>query len=149
MSSKNERLYSMCMTEAAKSILLYQHACIATRGGKIMARGYNSMQSRRFHHMVSPQASCHAEIKVLYSLKSRLLKTTKPHKINKLFKKTTLYLSRVQVNNNSAPCSECLRVIRQHNIKRIVFHLNDTAYIMNPRTYNTEHCSRGQRSGEY
>jgi len=147
LSLKNQRIYSLCLDEACKSDLLYQHGCIATCGGKILARGYNTNRSRYNQDKYSIKTcTCHAEIAVLIKLHQHLLKKCKEHKINKIFKKTTLYISRVNENKsyNSAPCIDCLTMIKYYNVKRIIFYLDKIYYIMNPNDYITHHKSYGK-----
>ena len=64
-----------------------------------------------------------------------------------MFKKTTLYISRIKFSNNSynsAPCKECLDRIKFFNIKRIIFYLDDDYYRMDPKDFETTHHSYGQ-----
>jgi tRNA(Arg) A34 adenosine deaminase TadA len=148
LSLKNQRIYSLCLEEACKSSLLYQHGCIATCGGKILARGYNTNRSRYNQDKYAIKTcTCHAEMSVLIKLHQHLLKKCKEHKINKIFKKTTLYISRVKHEGqsyNSAPCLECLSMIKYYNVKRIIFYLENQYYIMNPHDYFTDHHSYGK-----
>lgn len=148
LSLKNQRIFSLCLDEACKSELLYQHGCIATCGGKILARGYNTNRSRyNKDKFYIKTCTCHAEMSVLIKLHYHLSKKCKEHKINKIFKKTTLYISRVKHEDksyNSAPCFECLSMIKYYNVKRIIFYLENQYYIMNPHDYITEHQSYGK-----
>ena len=148
LSLKNQRIFSLCLDEAGKSDLLYQHGCIATCGGKILARGYNTNRSRYNKDKFDIKTcTCHAEMSVLIKLHYHLSKKCKEHKINKIFKKTTLYISRVKHEDksyNSAPCLECLSMIKYYNVKRIIFYLENQYYIMNPHDYITAHHSYGK-----
>jgi len=144
LSFKNQRIFSLTLNEATKSELFYQHGCIATCGGKILARGCNTNRSR-YNHMNS--CSYHAEITVLMKIKYQLMKKCKQHKIHKIFKKITLYISRVKNDNqsyNSAPCLDCLNMIKYYNIKRIIFYLELKYYVMRPEDYITTHQSYGK-----
>lgn len=146
LSIKNQRIYSLCLNEANKSDLLYQHGCIATCGGKILARGYNTDRSRYNQNKYDIKTcTCHAEMSVLMKLDQSLSK--KKHKANKIFKKITLYISRVKyegISYNSAPCLECLTMIKYYKVKRIIFYLEKEYYILNPRDYITQHQSYGK-----
>jgi len=72
-----------------------------------------------------------------------------PEKIYKLFKKTTLYIARADLNGNlqnSAPCNDCLKVIKLLNIKRIVFSsINNSLLAYKPEDYNIIHESHGRK----
>ena len=67
----------------------------------------------------------------------------------KLFKKTILYTVREDAQGNfqdSSPCTDCLRVIKQLNIKKMVFSSkNNEVEIHKPNNYNTNHISHGNR----
>lgn len=146
LSFKNQRIFSLCLEEANKSSLFYQHGCIATCGGKILARAYNTDRSRYGDKNAVKTCTCHAEVGVLLKIKSQLLKKHKEHKLRKILKKTTLYISRVknEMEYNSAPCLDCLNMIRYYNIKRIIFYLELNYYIMRPNDYHTTHQSYGK-----
>ena len=45
LSTKKDKLYSESLYEASKSELLFKHGCIATYGGKIIAKGHNTYKS--------------------------------------------------------------------------------------------------------
>ena len=72
-----------------------------------------------------------------------------PEKIEKLFRKTTLYIVRVDLNGNlkdSAPCHDCLKVIKSLNIKKIVFSsVNKSFLAYKPDDYNATHESHGRK----
>ena len=69
--------------------------------------------------------------------------------MKKVFKKTTLYTVREDAFGNlqdSAPCTDCLRVIKELNIKKIVFSCkNNEVHICKPCEYETQHVSQGNR----
>jgi tRNA(Arg) A34 adenosine deaminase TadA len=139
MSAKEQRIYSLCLDETHNSTLLYRHACIATRGGKIYKRGVNNHNTRIQLYM-DKICTCHAEVDVLHKIYFGL---QKKHKLNKIFRKVTLYITR-NGDNNSAPCIDCLKVIKKLNIKKIIFKLNEEYYVLNPQDYETSHMSRCQ-----
>jgi len=89
LSLKNQRIYSLCLNEARKSNLLYQHGCIATCGGKIIARGYNTDRSRYNQNKYDIKTcTCHAEMSVLIKLNQQLVqKNTSNIKIHKNIQK--------------------------------------------------------------
>ena len=148
LSVKNQHIFNLSFNEAKKSSQLYQHGCIATCGGKIIARGINNSKcSSSTDIFLKNVCSCHAEIDVLQKLHKSLLKKGKLQKADKLFRKTTLYISRFKENSdtyNSAPCLDCLIMIQNFNIKRIIFYQDNICHIVNPKKYVTNHRSYGQ-----
>lgn len=146
LSNKNEKIFSRCLNEAKESNLLHQHGCVATYGGKIIAHGCNTYKSYSSRDMfLNRVCSCHAEINVLRQIYHA--NRRKKHKLNKIMKRTTLYISRYTDkgtnSNSSAPCMECLNMIKQFKIKRIVFKLNDSYHVMSANEYYTEHRCQG------
>jgi len=69
-------------------------------------------------------------------------------KAEKKFKKTTLYIVRIDREGNyrnSAPCVDCLNIIMQLNIKKIIFSTEDDFQIYKASEFNTTHQSNGNR----
>jgi len=77
------------------------------------------------------------------------VKTISGFYAQKLFKKTTLYVVRTDLNGNyknSAPCQNCYSVINELKIKRIIFSTDDEKFaIFKTSDYYTEHISNGNR----
>jgi len=69
--------------------------------------------------------------------------------IKKIFKKTTIYVVRCDKKNElqeSAPCENCLEMIINLNIKRIVFSSKDNQFISaEPRNLQINHISAGNK----
>ena len=69
--------------------------------------------------------------------------------IRKLLKKTTIYVVRCDNKNNlqdSAPCQNCLNIIIDLNIKRIVFSSKDNTFVSeNPKNITLNHESAGNK----
>ncbi len=69
--------------------------------------------------------------------------------MQKLFKKTTIYIARTDKNNNykeSGPCIDCLNVIKKLHLKRIVYSCdNNEIAICKPEEYLPVHQSLGRR----
>lgn len=145
LTNKKDKMFSASLTEAAKSNMLFKHGCVATYGGKIIARGCNTYKCYSSdHEFVCGQCSCHAEINVLRQIYHN--NTEKKRKLHRIMKKTTLYISRYSNNGdstNSAPCINCLAVIQRMNIRKIVFNLNNEYFEYNSRDYKTTHRSFG------
>ena len=69
--------------------------------------------------------------------------------ITKLFKKTTVFVVRIDNNNklqDSAPCQNCLNMMIYLDIKRIVFSSKDNTFISeNPNNLTINHESAGNK----
>jgi deoxycytidylate deaminase len=69
--------------------------------------------------------------------------------MKKLYKKTTVYVVRCDNKNNlqeSAPCQNCLKMLIELNIKRIVFSSkNDTFISSDPKLLSPMHISAGNK----
>jgi tRNA(Arg) A34 adenosine deaminase TadA len=145
LSNKKDKMFSESLSEATKSNLLFKHGCIATYGGKIIARGCNTYKCRSTNDMfVYKQCSCHAEMNVLRQIYYNYSK--KKHKLNRIMKKTILYISRCSNNGestNSAPCVKCLAVIQKFNVRKIIFNLDDEYFEYNSKDYHTTHHTFG------
>ena len=63
LSVKKQKLLNLSYNEAVKSDLLYQHGCIATHSGKIVAKGFNNKNT-----CYNKACTCHAEIDVLQKM---------------------------------------------------------------------------------
>jgi tRNA(Arg) A34 adenosine deaminase TadA len=148
LTKKQEKIFSSSLEEAEKSNLLFKHGCVATYGGHIIASGYNTHKNYSQHdEFVHNQCSCHAEMNVLRKIYYRYRKMKKIHKLNRIMKRTTLYISRCSnsgTSTNSAPCAKCLEVIQSFHIRKIVFHMNDDYYEYNPRDFETNHRTFGE-----
>lgn len=152
-SNKNDKIFSLCLRDAEKSELLHQHGCIAVKGGKIIARGCNTYKNYSSRDMfLNCSCSCHAEINVLRQIYHAHKR--KERKLHKIMKKTTLYVSRISrseeddgyKSNNSAPCMSCTRFIKQFNIKRVVYNLNNEHYVENVSDYAATSTSLGDKT---
>jgi len=92
----------------------YLHICVAFRGGKILAYGYNCCCSstRRYGHA----GSVHAEIKML-------------EKIGKTKKNFDILVIRINKSGtellDSQPCRRCENWIRNYPVNRIYFSTSD------------------------
>jgi tRNA(Arg) A34 adenosine deaminase TadA len=146
LSSKKESVYSQCLIQASKSTLLYKHGCIATYGGKIMCKGCNTTIYST-DEFIKNSCSCHAEINVIRRMYQKYQRQSKEKKIQKIFRKTTLYISRLTnagISRDSAPCVECLFMIQRFKIKRIIFCKDNIYYSLDPCKYSTDHHSFGK-----
>ena len=143
LSKKKQNIFSRAMNEAEKSDMLFKHGCVATCGGKVIAVGHNSHKgSTKTDLFLNDQCSYHAEINVLKQIYFK----NKSHKINKIMRKTTLYVSRSSKTHqsvNSAPCEKCMRYIRRFNIRKLIFSMDEEMHVYNARDYFTDHKTFG------
>jgi len=145
ISQKKEKIFIRSLEEAEKSNMQFQHGCIATCGGKIIASGFNCHKGRQQNDLfLNDQCSCHAEINVLKKIYfNNFMKRRKLHKI---MKKTTLYVSRkskTYQNVNSAPCEKCMNMIRMFKIKKLIFSQDRKIHEYNSKDFITEHKTFG------
>ena len=65
-----------------------------------------------------------------------------------MYKKTSLYVVRCNSNGtyrDSAPCQDCMVVIKNLNIKKIIYSCNNNNFkICKPTDYIPMHCSQGR-----
>ena len=146
LTNKEDKIYADCLEKAKQSSLLFKCGCIATYGGKRIASGCNTYKNYSRDMFLENTCTCHAEINVLRKMYHNIKKR---RKLNKIMKKTTLYVSRYSssvVSNSSAPCVDCLKMIKKMNIKKIVFNLNENYHVMNAKNYYSEHKTMGRQS---
>ena len=145
MSNKNEKIFSQCLDEAESSQMFFRHGCIATYGGKVIAKGCNTVKCYSARDdFLEKVCSCHAEINVLRKI--YYANRMKKNKLDRIMRRTTLYISRKSQHGNSmdsAPCSGCLKMIKKFKIKKIVFNLDGNYYIMRSKDYYTNHKTHG------
>ena len=145
LSNKKDKIFASCLEKAETSNLLFRHGCIATYSGKVIAKGCNTYNNYSRDMFFNNSCSCHAEINVLRQI---YYNTKKKRKLNKIMKKTTLYISRcstMHASADSAPCIDCLKMIKKLNVKKMVFNLNEKHYVMNPKNYYSEHKTMGRQ----
>ena len=88
-----------CLDEAKESPMLFRHGCIATYGGKVIAKGCNTYKNYSSRDMFLDKCcSCHAEINVLRKIYNA--NKYKKRKLDRIMKKTTLYISRYSSNQS-------------------------------------------------
>jgi len=141
LSKKMISIYGLCLREAEKSNVGYRLGCVATYGGKIIARACNT---RKFS---KETCTCHAEVNVLEKLYNSYHRKGKDKKINHIFRKTKLYIGRLTPgggSQNSAPCFQCIEKIRHYGIKKIIYCLDGKYYIMNPFDFTRIYMTEGQ-----
>ena len=141
LSCKMRNIYSLCLREAERSEISFRLGCIATYGGKIIGRSCNTIKFSK------DNCTCHAEINVLQNLYDTYIRKFKKKKILHIFKNTKLYIGRLTRggnSQNSAPCVNCIKKIREFQIKKIIFCLDQKYYIMSPNDFMRNHITEGQ-----
>jgi tRNA(Arg) A34 adenosine deaminase TadA len=165
MSNRDHRFMQMAIYEAIHSPILMRHGCIAVINGKIIARGFNTDRCHSRDGLLKHSWCCHAEIDVLRKLIRSLSEThgTNLHHAQHLtdLSKITLYIARapphltcetVMCNGDvipfksSAPCMQCISIIRELRIKHIAFVSSNNEFIKcRPRDYSISHVTKGHR----
>jgi deoxycytidylate deaminase len=99
--------------------MLHRHRAVITRGGHIIARGYNH-HVNHYHHMWSQ----HAEVDALVDLKRKFPVESRN---KKWMRDCRLYVVRIGPDSrgnplkNSLPCVNCSAAIKEANIP-VVFY---------------------------
>ena len=168
LSIKDQKFINIALEECCKSNVLMRHGCVAVMNGKIIAQGHNSYRNRTNDGFINNQGSCHAEISVLRSIfhihsnkkyENINYLNDKNHKNNKnIFKKISLYIVRCSYDlifKNSAPCSECSKIIKLLDIKKIVYsnsnnnNNNNNFIIVKPQDYSSDYKTLGRKQIDY
>lgn len=158
----NKDYYYACMAAnvAKCSTMTSRHGCVATTSnGKILTTATNCIRACSKEGFVADQCSCHAEIHALRKLyyshvqsQRKKLNIYNSKKMKSFYNKITLYIVRIWKNNkwcDSAPCEQCIKMIKILCIKRIVFtNENGQLEKHNPQYYNTTFMTTGNRSIE-
>lgn len=143
LSKKCYKILREAQIEALKSPCLHKHGCVACINGKIVSRGHNNYNTYSSDNFCSYYGSCHAEIQALRDIWIRC-KHLHPNKQKKKFKKITIYVVRITSTGfmNSAPCKDCMKKLKELNIKNIVYS-NHNGGITSCKTsqYYTNKCS--------
>ena len=65
LSKSDQKIISIAYEQAIQSPCKFQHGCIATINGKIIAMGYNNYRQWSKDGIIDDPCSCHAEMDVL------------------------------------------------------------------------------------
>ena len=149
ISKQDETYICLAQLEAEKSPCKNQHGSVAVCSGKIIATGFNEYRNRtKTSDGHSEEGyTCHAEMSAIRNI----YKTFSNHKrIDKIFSRTKLYITRVSNNNyeykESSPCSDCLLVIKRLNIKKLIYTTSSCIKIVNDvNRYENNHKSSARR----
>ena len=136
-------------TQAMKSNLNYQHGAILSKGGKILASGFNKSRSS---FMNTTQTCLHAEMDVINKYCSVIMNKKLNLKKNqdKLgLSKCILWVIRLSANDevvSSKPCNVCIKNLKKLGIKKIGYS-NDYGEIIieNTKYISNNHMSNAQK----
>ena len=125
ISRRTANYISEAAYEAKKSPCRAQHGCVAVTNGRIIGRGYNYYRNPSSDGFISDICTCHAEMAALREI-YRMINGRGHYSKNKnkIFKKVTLYVVRINKENilqKSTPCTDCMQVIKALQIKKIVY----------------------------
>ena len=140
--------------EAQKSPCLFKHGAVAVVNGRILARGHNTYRTHSSDGFIHDCCTCHAEIAVLRQIFRRhnhshapLHRQNMSRKTRGEFKKVVLYVIRQTRQNEckpSAPCMDCMKLIKTLNIKKIIYSDEDmTVSVTTPQEYYTDRTTHG------
>lgn len=139
-SYTDEKFAGLASEEADKSELLSKHGCVAVSGGKVIAKGCNTYRTYSSDGFIKDSCSCHAEINVLRQC----------YKKN-IIKKINLYIVRLAADGNyanSAPCDECIEVIKMLSFIKYFIYTNSQGKLvkLKPSDYNIHHKTNGKNA---
>lgn len=147
LSIKQQKIFCHAYELAQESSMLFRHGCLAVRSGKIIARGCNTYKCYSARDMfLQRSCSCHAEVNVLRKMYYKYRHNRR--KMRRIMKATTLYISRHSNSDksaDSAPCSSCIKVINEFNIKNIIFCQNESYHMMNAKHFHNDHMCIGDQ----
>lgn len=139
-SDNDEKFAWLASIEASKSELLSRHGCVAVSSGKVIARGCNTYRTYSYDGFIKNSCSCHAEINVL----RQCYKKNITSKIN-------LYIVRLSAEGryvNSAPCNECIEVIKMLPLIKYFIYTNTEGKLVKtkPEYYEYNHTTNGKKA---
>lgn len=106
--SRHNRYIKLAINQAQQSTMTYRHGCVVVKGGRVLAKGFNSM---RYSKVINNTlCSIHAEVAALLSYDN--------------LTNATMYVVRINKNNKlmlSYPCKDCFSRISKAGIRKIVF----------------------------
>ena len=139
-SDTDEKYADLASNEARKSELLSRHGCVAVSGGKVVAKGCNNYRTYSSDGFIKDSCSCHAEVDVL----RQCYKKNITSKIN-------LYIVRLSADGryvNSAPCEECIQIMRLLPFVKYFIYTNDYGKLIKtkPNNYKINHTTNGKKA---
>ena len=146
---RNDKMIEYAMKQALKSNLKFQHGAILSKGGKILASGFNKSRSS---FMNITQTCLHAEMDVINkyynTVVHKKLNLKKKQNISEL-SKCILWVIRLSANNelvSSKPCNVCINNIKKIGVKKIGYSdENGNIIIENTKDISNNHISEAQK----
>lgn len=106
--SRDIRIYNLALKVAELSDCPQKHGSIITDGSTIVGIGHNKKRTHPVSHKHGGKATCHAEMIAIVNARRDLLGLT-------------LYSARCNGSRNSKPCDLCSFLLREAEIKYIVY----------------------------
>lgn len=104
-----QQFIKVCVEEAEKSDIHFQHGAVLIKNNKIIARGFNKYSSHKPHHL----RTIHAEMNAIRNA-------------GKNCENATMYVIRLsQLTDDglgsSCPCAKCSKYMKLHKISKVVY----------------------------
>ncbi len=125
ISKRDEKFLAIASHYASKSTMNSRHGCIIVLNGVVIANGFNHLRNYSNDKMLNKCYSCHAEIAaVRNAIKFTKIKQHDEHKQTTLLKRMTLYVVRLNNDNeflDSKPCSNCFFTLKNIGLRNVIY----------------------------
>ena len=138
VSLTDHKLISMAIDEAQKSPVLMRHGCVASRNGKIIARGFNHYRTFSRDSIINNTCTCHAECDVVHKLLNSGVSD---------FRKIVFYIVRINKKNEtkqSGPCIDCYNTLVKCGVRKIVYTTDEGVIKTNLTNYKATQITSGR-----
>lgn len=118
--SKMQREYILvCVEQACRSNMRFQHGCVAVHNKRIIATSFNYDYGNA--KMIHGHSSVHAEIGALFKCKEQNIPM---EEIELYVVRIHEYKEKVTKLKDSKPCKNCRRMCEKHGISRVYYSVN-------------------------
>jgi deoxycytidylate deaminase len=138
LSTSDFKYISEAICQAQKSPVLMRHGCVASKNGRILAKGFNHYRTYSKNNIMNNTCTCHAEMDVLHKL------INNGHTD---FKKITFYIVRINKKDefrDSGPCIDCSKVLNKCGLKKIVYTTNNSIIKTSLSNYTPTQTTSGR-----